>query len=215
MKEEKVSIPSNGVHLEGLLSIHEAFRFGKGLFVACHPHPLYGGEMRNPVVEAAVKAAHEEGFSTLRFNFRGVGESEGDYDEGRGEREDVVAAVDFLWERQRGSESPLVLMGYSFGAWVGAPVALEDGRIQGLIAVAPPLAMYDFGFLQACPKKKLIIVGDQDPYCPLEKLRAWFDGLEEPKVLRLLKGADHFLLSQGREIIPAVREFLREFFLSC
>lgn len=215
MKEEKVFFPSNGIRLEGLLGVHEAFRFGKGLLVACHPHPLYGGEMGNPVVEAVVRAAKEEGFSTLRFNFRGVGGSEGEYGEGRGETEDVAAAVEFLWQRQRDSNPPVILMGYSFGAWVDVPVVQKDVRVQGWIAVAPPLAMYDFESMQACKKKKLIIVGDRDPYCPLEKLRRWFEGLQEPKALHLLKGADHFLMSQSREITSTVRQFLREFFLSC
>lgn len=215
MKEEKVYIPSNGIKLEGLLSVHEAFRFGKGLLVACHPHPLYGGEMRNPVVAAVVRAAHEEGFTTLRFNFRGVGASDGAYDDGRGEAQDVTAAIEYLWQRRRDSDPPVVLAGYSFGAWVEARLGLKDGRVQGWIGVAPPLAMYDFREIQAWKRKKLIIVGDRDLFCPMERLKPWFEGLEEPKSLKVLEGADHFLMSQTREIVPTVREFLRTFFASC
>jgi len=211
MKEEKVFIPSSGIRLEGLLSVHEAFPFERGI-VACHPHPLYGGNMFNPVVATVVRAADEEGFSTLRFNFRGVGESEGTYDEGRGEREDVKSAIDYLWQRQKDSGPPMVLMGYSFGAWAGFPVGIEDRRIKGLIAVAPPLAMYDFGFLRGCKKKKLFIVGDRDLYCPVQVLEDWHKELEEPNSLCIIEGADHFLFSHTGEIIPVVREFLRQSF---
>lgn len=213
MKEEKVFIPSSHLQLEGLLSVHEAFPFGKGM-IACHPHPLHGGNMFNPVVATVVKTADEEGFSTLRFNFRGVGESEGTYDEGRGEGEDVKSAIDYLYQSLKDSTPPMALMGYSFGAWTGLPVGIEDGRIGGLIGVAPPLAMYDFGFLRGCKKRKLFIVGDRDLYCPVQVLKDWYKDLEEPKSLAILEGADHFLFSHTRAIIPVIREFLRESFPS-
>jgi uncharacterized protein len=213
MKEEKVFIPGCGIRLEGLLSVHEAFPFVKGM-IACHPHPLYGGNMFNPVVAAAVEAAYEEGFSTLRFNFRGVGQSEGAYDEGRGEREDVKSAIDFLWQRSKDSSPGMVLMGYSFGAWAGFPVGVEDKRIDELIAVAPPLAMYDFGSLKGCRKRKLFVAGDRDDYCPVETLKDWFKGLDEPKSLDILQGADHFLFSHTRAVSSTIREFLRESFPS-
>ena len=98
MKEEKVFIPSTGIQLEGLLSIQEASSFRGGV-ILCHPHPQYGGDMDHPVITTAVEAASQEGFSTLRFNFRGVGESEGSYGEGIGEREDVKAVTDYLYSR--------------------------------------------------------------------------------------------------------------------
>src|SRR5512136_751774 len=106
MKEEKVFIPSNGIQLEGLLSIQEASSF-KGGVVLCHPHPQYGGDMDHPVVTTAAGAAFEEGFSTLRFNFRGVGESGGSYGEGIGERQDVKAVANYFDSRLKGEPSPL------------------------------------------------------------------------------------------------------------
>ena len=99
MKEEKVFFPSGRVQLEGLLSVHEALSI-KGGLILCHPHPQFGGDMHNTVISIAAEAAFQEGFSTLRFNFRGVGESEGTYGEGIGDQEDVKAAIDFFSTRQ-------------------------------------------------------------------------------------------------------------------
>jgi alpha/beta superfamily hydrolase len=154
MKEEKVFIPSTGIQLEGLLSMQEASSFRGGV-IFCHPHPQYGGNMDHPVMTMAAETASQEGFSTLRFNFRGVGESEGSYGEGIGESEDVKAVADHLYSRLKNDHSPLILVGYSFGAWVGFPIAIEDERFEGMVAIAPPLEIYDFGFLKGCKKKKL------------------------------------------------------------
>src|SRR4030043_1691808 len=125
MKEEKVFFPSGGVQLEGLMSINEALSV-KGGIILCHPHPQYGGDMHNRVITTALDSAHEEGFSTLRFNFRGVEDSPGSYREGIGEREDVEAAIEFLHSTQKEPNLPLILLGYSLGAWTGIPVALKD-----------------------------------------------------------------------------------------
>jgi alpha/beta superfamily hydrolase len=208
MREEKVVIPSAAIQLEGLFGHQKAFHF-KGGVILCHPHPQNGGNMYNPVITAAVEAASEEGFSTLRFNFRGVGESEGSYGEGIGEREDVMAVIDYLSLKLEVSYPPLVLLGYSFGAWTGLSVATEDGRIKGLVAIAPPLELYDFRFLEKCKNRKLIIVGSEDLYCPTPVLEAWFQHLIEPKSLTLIKGADHFFFSHTHLLIQPLREFFR------
>jgi len=156
MKEEKVFIPSAGLQLEGLLSIQGARSFRGGV-ICCHPHPQYGGDMNHPVMTTTLEAAFQEGFSTLRFNFRGVGESEGSYAEGIGERQDVKAVANYLDSRLKGDPSLLILVGYSFGAWAGFPIAVEDERFEGMVAIAPPLEIYDFGFLKGCKKKKLFM----------------------------------------------------------
>jgi alpha/beta superfamily hydrolase len=210
MREEKVLIPSASIQLEGLLSDQEALRF-KGAMILCHPHPQYGGNMHNPVITSAAEAASEGGFSTLRFNFRGVGESEGSYGEGIGEREDVKAAIDYLFPKLKDSHPSVILFGYSFGAWAGLPVAVEDERVQGLVAVAPPLELYDFRFLEKCRKRKLFIAGSQDLFCPTSVLEAWFQHLEEPKSLAIIQGADHFFFSHTRLLIQPLREFLMKF----
>lgn len=208
MKEEKVSIPSDGIQLEGLLSIQEAPSFGGGV-ICCHPHPQFGGDMNHPVMTTALEAAFQEGFSTLRFNFRGVGESEGSYGEGIGERRDVKAVANYLDSRLKGDPSLLILVGYSFGAWAGFPIAVEDERFEGMVAIAPPLGIYDFGFLKGCKKRKLIIAGDRDSFCPPSLLEEWYQQLEEPKSLALIPGADHFLFFHIRFLIQPLREFFR------
>jgi uncharacterized protein len=208
MREEKVFIPSKEVQLEGLLSIQEAFSV-KGGVILCHPHPQYGGDMHNLVISTAAEAANQEGFSTLRFNFRGVGRSGGSYSEGVGEREDVKAAVDHLFSALGHSASPLVLLGYSFGAWAGLPVGVQDDRIKGMVAIAPPLELHDFGFLEGNKKRKLLIAGDRDFFCPLPLLKKCFERLEEPKSLAMIEGADHFFFTHHRLLIEPLRTFLK------
>jgi alpha/beta superfamily hydrolase len=207
MREEKVLIPSKGVQLEGLLSIQEAFSM-KGGVILCHPHPQYGGDMHNLVISTAVDAASQEGFSTLRFNFRGVGRSGGSYSEGVGEREDVKAAIDYLFSVLGRSDSRFTLLGYSFGAWAALPVGIEDNRIKRMVAIAPPLGLYDFGFLEGSKKIKLLMAGDQDFFCPMALLESWFERLEEPKSLAIIQGADHFFFAHHRLLIEPLRKFL-------
>lgn len=207
MKEERVFLPSTAIQLEGLLSVHEALS-AKGGMILCHPHPQYGGDMHSSVITTAVEAASQEGFSTLRFNFRGVGASGGSYNDGIGEKEDVKAAIDYLYSRQKDSNLPLILLGYSFGAWAGLPVGVQDSRIQGMVAIAPPLELYDFGFLMGCKKRKLLIAGSRDSFCPVPLLEKWYGHLEEPKSLAIIEGADHFFFSHTRFLIQPLREFI-------
>jgi uncharacterized protein len=208
MREEKVFIRSTGIQLEGLLSIQEASSFRGGV-ILCHPHPQYGGDMDHPVLTSTAEAASQEGFSTLRFNFRGVGESEGSYGEGIGEREDVRAVTDYFYPRLKNNHPPLILIGYSFGAWAGFPIAIEDERFKGMIAIAPPLEIYDFGFLKGCKKKKLFIAGNRDLFCPSSVLEEWYQHLDEPKSLSIIPGADHFFLFHTRFLPQPLREFLK------
>ena len=208
MKEEKVYFHSAGVKLEGLLSNPEAFS-AKGGVVFCHPHPQHGGEMHNPVITSGVQGAYEAGFSTLRFNFRGVGESEGTYSGGIGERGDVLAAVDYLSAVFGDRDRPLVLMGYSFGAWAGMPVAVRDARIEGMVLVAPPLEMYDFDFLKGCKKKKQIVAGSEDPFCPPPLIEKWYQSLDDPKSLTILQGADHFFFGHHQSLVAPLAEFFK------
>ena len=209
MKEEKVFIPSNGIQLEGLLSIQEASPIRGGV-ILCHPHPQYGGDMENPVVTTSAEAAFQEGFSTLRFNFRGVGESQGSYGEGVGERQDVKSVADYFCLKLKNEHPLLILLGYSFGAWAGFPIAIEDERFAGMVAVAPPLEIYDFGFLKGCKKKKLFVAGDQDSFCRPNLLEKWYQQLDEPKSLAVIPGADHFFLSHTCSLIQPLREFFKK-----
>jgi uncharacterized protein len=208
MKEEKINFPSCGIRLEGLMSINEALS-AKGGVVFCHPHPQHGGDMHNPVIASGVQGASEAGFSTLRFNFRGVGESEGRYADGIGEREDVQAAVDRLNATFGERVHSIILFGYSFGAWAGIPVAVRDERIHGMVVVAPPIEMYDFSFLKRCRKNKRIVAGSLDLFCPLPLLEEWYRQLDEPKSLTIIQGADHFFFSDHRSLILVFKEFFQ------
>ena len=207
MNEEKVFIPSGTIQLEGLLSTQETLSV-KGGAVLCHPHPQYGGDMHNNVIAAAVQTAFQSGFSTLRFNFRGVGGSGGSYGDGIGEKEDVKAAIEYLNSTLKGSDTPLILLGYSFGAWAGLPAAVQDDRVKGMVAIAPPLEMSDFGFLKGCTKGKLIIAGNRDLFCPVPILEKWYQNLEEPKSLAIIPGADHFLFFHTHLLVQPLKDFL-------
>lgn len=211
MKEEKVFFPCGGIQLEGLLSNQEALSV-KGGVILCHPHPQYGGDMHNRVITVALGAAQQEGFSTLRFNFRGAGGSGGSYSEGIGEMEDVASAIEFFHSKQKDPVLPLLLLGYSFGAWTGLPVAIKDRRVKGVVGISPPLEMYDFNFLKGYKEKKLIVAGDRDEYCSVLRLKEWYDQLDEPKSLALIQGADHFYSFQSNLLIQPLREFFRSGF---
>jgi len=191
------------------MSINEALSV-KGGVILCHPHPQYGGDMHNRVITTALESAHEEGFSTLRFNFRGVGDSGGSYSEGIGEREDVEVAIEFFHSKQKEPDLPLILLGYSFGAWTGIPVAVKDECIKGVVAISPPLEIYDFNFMKGCKKNKLIVVGDKDEWCPILRLEDWYQQLDEPKSLTLIQGADHFYSYKANLLVPPLRNFFKE-----
>jgi hypothetical protein len=191
--------PSGSLHLEGLL-IHG--ELSKGVVIS-HPHPLYGGDMDNPVVGLIGQAFEEKGWSTLRFNFRGVGRSQGNFDQGSGEKEDVLAALATLKGFIKG---PVVLAGYSFGAWVNGRAALHHPEVQYSILVSPPLSMMDFAFLKEDEKTRLIIVGDQDPFCPLPALKKSVQEMKSPPALKIIKKADHFYSSGAADLITAIQE---------
>ena len=165
--------------------------------------------MDNNVVMAAMEVFQELGWSAVRFNFRGVGGSTGAYGDGVGEREDLKAVCRFLRDQPKKPEL-LCVVGYSFGARVGLPVAIEDARVKGMVAIAPPLEMYDFDFLKGSKKEKLVIVGNRDLYCPIERLRELYQHLEDPKSLVVIQGADHFFSIHVKSLTPPLRELFRE-----
>jgi uncharacterized protein len=176
--------------------------------VVCHPHPLYGGTMHNKVVFRAARAAREAGLPTLRFNFRGVGESQGTHDAGHGERDDVRAALDYL--DQRFPRLPACLMGFSFGSWVGLRVGAEDSRTAALVGMGLPTIDSDFGYLRGVTKPKLIVQGTRDQYGRREDVQAVFDALAGPKQIHWVEGADHFFSGRLEEVQGVIHGFLIE-----
>src|SRR5512144_376348 len=187
--EDPVFVPvPGGPSLEGRLAVVEA---SKGGFVLCHPHPLYGGDMDNPVVIRAAEVVRAAGYATLRFNFRGVGASTGVHDKGIGEQDDVRAGVATLAGRLSPG-SPVGVIGYSFGAWTAAR-AMRPGDAP-LALIAPPLGMFDFQALAPLTGPTLLVAGTRDAYCPVDALHrlAQATGAEE----RVIEGADHFFFGK-------------------
>jgi alpha/beta superfamily hydrolase len=176
--------------------------------VLCHPHPLYGGDMYNNVVTALTEALQQAGIMTLRFNFRGVGQSGGTHGEGQAEIEDVQAAVAYLVSRQR--VATVAVAGYSFGAMVGLRAASTDDRVHTLIGVALPVGRRDASFLTTARKPLLLISGDRDPISPLAALQELVAKLAEPKQLVTVAGADHFFAGQERDVVQAALAFVQD-----
>ncbi|MGH7421981.1 MAG: alpha/beta hydrolase [Candidatus Rokuibacteriota bacterium] len=165
----------------------------RGGFVICHPHPLYGGDMDNPVVIRAAEVARDAGHATLRFNFRGTGASEGAHDKGRGEQDDVRAAMAAL-AANLPAGSRVGVMGYSFGAAMAARATRASVPDAPLVLIAPPLGMLEFDFLRPGAGRLLLVAGTADAYCPVEALRrlAALTGAQE----RIIEGADHFFFGK-------------------
>lgn len=174
--------------------------------VVCHPHPLFGGTMHNKVVYQVAKALHNEGAPVLRFNFRGAGLSEGSHDKGRGEQDDVRAALDYLSEQFPGK--PILLAGFSFGAWVGLRVGCEDTRVTALIGLGLPANESDLSFLRSCAKTKLIIQGGNDQYGSRANVEALVATIPEPKRLVIVDGVDHFFAGKLDHVGAAISTWL-------
>jgi uncharacterized protein len=180
--------------------------------LVCHPHPMFGGTMHNKVVFHAMKALNAFGFPVLRFNFRGTGLSEGEHDHGRGEADDVRAALDWL---DHEFHLPLIFAGFSFGAAVGLRIACEDDRVKVAVGLGVPVnpadeRTYNFDFLQSCNKPKLFVSGSRDQFGGRAKLVHLVDGLPEPKKLVIIDSADHFFEGRLREMREAIEAWIRE-----
>jgi len=191
MKRSRISFSSGGLVLEGILAIPE----GAGPFpavIVCHPHPLYGGSMDNNVVNSISETLTQTSLVSLKFNFRGVGKSQGEFGQGIGEREDAEAAISFIGRVKEVDSERIGLVGYSAGAGFALPVGFNDNRIKALAAVSPPLTMFDFDFLKSCPKPKLLISGDRDELIPIDQFLEFCQNLPEPKECENVEGAEHF-----------------------
>ena len=177
-----------------------------GVALVLHPHPLFGGTMHNKVVFRAAAALNDAGLVALRINFRGVGQSTGEHDEGRGERDDARAGLDYLAENYPGEE--ITLCGFSFGARVGLEVGIADERVQRLISIGTPVDKYDFSFLKACRKPVLFVQGDGDEFGRVEPLQDLVAQIPAPAELKVISGAGHFFDSQLEELKAAITEWV-------
>lgn len=183
--EEKIFFQSDKHRIEGLIS---KGREEKGIIIA-HPHPLYGGDMYNPVVEAVARAYQKSGYATLRFNFRGVGRSEGTYDEGIGEQQDVCAAIAAL--REKGVRQ-IDLAGYSFGSYVIAQIGCETELVENMVMVSPPAAFMDFEGIGAIPCLRLVVTGARDDVGPADLVKKMLPTWNPAARFETIEGADHF-----------------------
>lgn len=156
--------------------------------LVCHPHPLYGGTLHNKVVHHTALALQERGLRVLRFNFRGTGQSQGVHDYGRGEADDVCAALSYLEERL--PSAGLVLAGFSFGAWVGLQVGCKDQRVQALVGVGLPADESDLS------------------YGSRPAMEAMLARVAPPRQLIWIEGADHFFAGHLKELRAAIRDHL-------
>ncbi len=202
-------IPVEHGQLEAILKEPRATSVS-GVALVLHPHPLGGGTMHNKVVFRAASALNDAGLITLRINFRGVGQSTGEHDEGQGELEDVRAGLRYLVETF--PSQPITLCGFSFGALVGLEVGIADEQVKNLISIGTPVDKYDFGFLDACRKPILLVHGDRDEFGSLPRVLDLVNRIQQhnPDVeLRVVKDSGHFFESHLDELKLAITGWIK------
>ena len=176
-----------------------------------HPHPQHGGTMNNKIVYSMYQIFIKHGFSSLRFNFRGVGRSQGQFDNGQGELSDAASALDWM-QSQNPNTSSCWIAGFSFGAWVAMQLMMRRPEIQGFISVATPASMYDFSFLAPCPASGMIIHGNKDEIIPQSSVDKLAQKLQKQKNItidyRSIKGSDHFFNNHLDTLNGHIEEYL-------
>jgi alpha/beta superfamily hydrolase len=183
---KKITFLSDGYALEALLD--QSYDENKGAVIT-HPHPLYGGDMYNIVVESIAKVYKRMGYITLRPNFRGVGKSQGSYDNGIGEQQDVRSAISYL---SQSGVKDIDLAGYSYGAWVNAHVSLHDVPVKNMIMVSPPIGMMEFHSTSPIFCLKLVVTGSRDEIAPIDRIKKMLSSWNPEARLEVIAGANHF-----------------------
>lgn len=200
--------------LEALLDTPEPSPVRAAVIFA-HPHPQHGGTMHTKVVFQGAKALSRIGCAVLRFNFRGVGASQGEFDRGEGEQADFRAGLDYMAARYPGV--PLWAAGFSFGSWVALEVGALDDRVSVLIGIAPPVVTsvsgqdYTFDATLESSKPKFFVQGEADEVCPLEGMWQFYGRLHEPKELAVIDGASHLFDGKTQEVGEALEDLLGDF----
>ena len=199
--EKRITFESDGLEIEGLFSRSESDRAA----VVTHPHPLYGGDMHNPVVAAVAAVYQQMGYATLRFNFRGTGGSRGSHDKGIGERRDVAAALEFL--KQSGGRR-LDLAGYSFGAWVNAHLPCGAAAVERMVMVSPPVGFIEFDEVAGIECLELVVTGSRDDIAPVAAIQGALPDWNPKARLEVIGGADHFYSGRMDELSAALKKHL-------
>ncbi len=207
MVRKPVWIPMGDFRLEGELHIPGGDPVLPSAVIA-HPHPQYGGDMHNNVVEGVFAGLSDRGRAVLRFNLRGVGRSGGL--SGNGEAEDLEAAVDFLAKVIGASPRDVAVVGYSYGAVVASAAMGSGPSFRALVAIAPPLAFSDFSALETCGLPVYAICGDRDEFCDPASVEALIDRCPSPRGLAIVPGADHFFGGDEAAVAAQVELFLGE-----
>ncbi|MSP89177.1 MAG: alpha/beta fold hydrolase [Alphaproteobacteria bacterium] len=176
-----------------------------------HPHPQHGGTMNNKIVYTLFHSFARRGFSTLRFNFRGVGRSQGSYDRGEGELSDAASALDWL-QTYNPNAAQCWIAGFSFGAWVGMQLLMRRPEIAGFVSVAPPANMFDFSFLAPCPSSGLVVLGSADEIVTQEAVQKLVDKLSSQRDIdieyKVVAGANHFFQNKIEDLDRQVDRYL-------
>jgi len=199
--EKTVTFNSDRYEIEGRLVEGD---HPKGVVIT-HPHPLYGGDMHNNVVAAVSHTYQKIGCTTLRFNFRGVGGSQGNYDDGIGEQEDVRAAVAHLADS---GIRQIDLAGYSFGAWVNALAVSGGLKVDNMIMVSPPVAFIDFKSISNLNSLKLIVTGSRDDIAPADTVEKIYPTWSPTAKFEMISGADHFYSGYTNQLEAVLENFL-------
>lgn len=190
---------------------HQSEHKGAPIVLIMHPHPLYGGTMNNKIVYRLYQSFAQCGFSALRFNFRGVGRSQGRYDEGIGELCDAANALDWL-QQQNPDASTCWISGFSFGSWIALQLLMRRPEIEGFVAVSPPANLYDFAFLSPCPASGLILQGEKDDVVSEEAVNKFATRLTNQQGVearyQVVPGADHYYRNDPEEMSRIVTEYI-------
>ena len=201
--EEKITLRSGRYRLEGYW---QAGAKDKGVVIT-HPHPLYGGSMNNPVVETVQSAYQQNGYATLRLNFRGVGGSQGNFDNGVGEQDDVRAAIAYV---ENMNVSAVDLAGYSFGAWVNAGVATDSSTsIKSMMMISPPVGFIEFENAKALDCLKLVVTGSRDEIAPVNQIRDFLPAWNPGAHFEIIDGCDHFYIGYLDKLQSILTSFLQ------
>jgi len=199
--EQQIIFLSDNLEIEGLFDKQSK---DKGVVIT-HPHPLYGGDMHSFVVEAITQAYQEKGYTTLRFNFRGVGRSQGVHEDGVGEQNDVLAAISFL--AKEGIKN-IDLAGYSFGTWVSALAVQRGALVEHMVMVSPPVEFLDFKSISSIPCLKLVITGSRDDIAPVDSLAKMLPKWNPKAGFEVINGADHSYMGFNEKIKSVISSYL-------
>lgn len=207
MIEQNVNFPSGNLTLEGVWHWPRPIKQPWPAVAVCHPHPLYGGDMNNNIVLAVCNALAQNFIAAFRFNFRGVGASQGNFGNGIGEREDLKAALSFMVTETRVNKESLGLVGYSFGSTVAVPVAPQVTSIKALALVSPPLGPIGLEPLKAFAMPMLILCGNQDFVVSAKMLQKEIEDLRQTVYCQIIPGADHFWWGYESRLAQMIADF--------